>query len=40
VAVVSRLWRTVMEILPGVVLLVVRGRPQATLRTNAGERDG
>lgn len=28
VAVVSRLWRTVMEIAPGLVLILVRGRPQ------------
>lgn len=39
VAVVSRLWRTVMEIAPGLVLLLVRGRPSGALPTGAPPRD-
>lgn len=40
VAVVSRLWRTVMEIAPGLALILVRGRPGRALEAAGPRGDG
>lgn len=40
VAVVTRVWRTALEIAPGLVLLAVRGRPRATIAGDGNADSG